>query len=166
MTNRERYGVFGHSAGGQFVHRMLSFGFRDRVAVAVSANAGTYAMPDLEIPWPFGLGQTEVTTETLAPLLNFPLTVMAGANDTKTTGRYFPKGPRSMRQGETRYHRAHNYVRLGHAAAQSLGTECTWSVIDVPDVGHDGHGMSIAAAPVIAAALHASEPFPPSVDRG
>jgi poly(3-hydroxybutyrate) depolymerase len=166
VTNRERYGVFGHSAGGQFVHRMLSFGFRDRVAVAVSANAGTYAMPDLDVPWPFGLGQTEVTTETLTPLLNFPLTVMAGTNDIKTTGRYFPKGPRSMRQGETRYHRAHNYVRLAHAAALSLGTECSWSVIDVPDVGHDGLGMSIAAAPVIAAALHASEPFPPSVDRG
>jgi poly(3-hydroxybutyrate) depolymerase len=166
VTNRERYGVFGHSAGGQFVHRMLSFGFRDRVAVAVSANAGTYAMPDLDIPWPFGLGQTEVTRETLTSLLNFPLTVMAGTNDTKTTGRYFPKGPRSMRQGETRYHRAHNYVRLGHAAAQSLGTHCTWAVLDVPDVGHDGHGMSIAAAPVIAAALHASEPFPPQTDHG
>ena len=50
--------LFGHSAGGQFVHRMLSFGFRDRVAVAVSANAGTYAMPDLSTPWPFGLGET------------------------------------------------------------------------------------------------------------
>lgn len=166
VTNRERYGVFGHSAGGQFVHRMLSFGFRDRVAAAISANAGTYAMPDLDIPWPFGLGQTEVTTATLAPLLNFPLTVMAGTNDTKTTGRYFPKGPRSMRQGETRYHRAHNYVRLGHAAARTLGTECTWTVIDVPDVGHDGRGMSIAAAPVIAAALHASEPFRGATDRG
>jgi poly(3-hydroxybutyrate) depolymerase len=166
VTKRERYGVFGHSAGGQFVHRMLSFGFRDRVAVAVSANAGTYAMPDLDVAWPFGLGQTEVTSETLVSLLNFPLTVMAGTNDTKTTGRYFPKGPRSMRQGETRYHRAHNYVRLGHAAARSLGTHCTWSVIDVPDVGHDGHGMSIAAAPVIAAALHASEPFPAPTDRG
>ena len=60
LTNRQRYGLFGHSAGGQFVHRMLSFGFRDRVAVAVSANAGTYAMPDLATPWPFGLGETNL----------------------------------------------------------------------------------------------------------
>jgi poly(3-hydroxybutyrate) depolymerase len=166
VTKRERYGVFGHSAGGQFVHRMLSFGFRDRVVAAVSANAGTYAMPDLTVPWPFGLGETEVTPESLAALLEFPITVMAGMNDTKTTGRYFPKGPRSTRQGEARWHRAHNYVRLGQATAESLGSSCAWSVIDVPDVGHDGHGMSIAAAPVIAAALHASEPFPPSGDRG
>ena len=50
LTRRQRYGLFGHSAGGQFVHRMLSFGFRDRVAVAVSANAGTYAMPTWRLP--------------------------------------------------------------------------------------------------------------------
>ncbi len=166
VTQRQRYGVFGHSAGGQFVHRMLSFGFRDRVAVAVSANAGTYAMPDLDIAWPFGLGQTELTPEALAVWLAFPIVVMAGTNDTKTTGRFFPKGPRSMRQGETRYHRAHNYVGLGRDTARALGTHCAWTVIDVPDVGHDGHGMSIAAAPVIAAALHASEPFPPPSDHG
>ena len=34
--------------------------FRDRVAAAVCANAGTYAMPDLDVAWPFGLGDTEV----------------------------------------------------------------------------------------------------------
>jgi hypothetical protein len=156
VTRRERYGLFGHSAGGQFVHRMLSFGFRDQVAAAVCANAGTYAMPDLTIAWPFGLGQTEVTPVSLAALLASPITVMAGMNDTKTTGRYFPKGPRSMRQGETRWHRAHNYVALGQSAAEALDARCAWTVIDVPDVGHDGHGMSVAAAPVLAALLHAS----------
>jgi hypothetical protein len=158
VTNRQRYGLFGHSAGGQFVHRMLSFGYRDNVAVAVSANAGTYAMPDLETAWPFGLGATELEAEALRALVEFPITVMAGTNDTKTTGRYFPKGPRSMRQGAHRYERAHNYVRNGHTAAESLGTRCNWRVIDVPDVGHDGERMSVAAAPVIATALHASEP--------
>ena len=157
ITRRQRYGLFGHSAGGQYVHRMLSFGYRDRIAIAVSANAGTYAMPDLEVPWPFGLGETELTPGSLAALLRFRITVMAGTNDTKTTGKFFPKGPRSNRQGLTRHERAHNYVRLGREAAVTLGTQCAWTVIDVPGVGHDGKGMSAAAAPVIAAALHASE---------
>ena len=157
ITARQRYGLFGHSAGGQFVHRMISFGFRDRVSVAVSANAGTYAMPELDTPWPFGLGQTEVTPELLKDLLAFPLTVMAGTNDTKTTGRFFPKGPRSLRQGATRYERAHTYVRQGRAAAAALGVQCAWRVIDVQGVGHEGGGMSVAAAPIIAPALHASD---------
>jgi len=154
VTSRQSYGLFGHSAGGQYVHRMLSFGFRDEVAVAVSANAGTYAMPDLATPWPFGLGETDVDTEGLRALLAFPITAMAGTEDVLTTGRFFPKGPRSMRQGATRYERAQNYVQSGHAAAAALQTSCAWKVIDVPGVGHDGKGMSAAAGPVVAAALH------------
>ncbi len=157
VTQRQRYGQFGHSAGGQFVHRMLSFGFRDRVAVAVSANAGTYAMPDLATPWPFGLGDTALDADALRALLVFPLTVLTGTGDIKTTGRYFPKGPRSMRQGATRHERAHSYVRNGHAAASALQTRCAWTLVDVPGVGHDGAGMSAAAVPLVARALHASE---------
>lgn len=153
ITTAERYGLFGHSAGGQYVHRMLSFGFRDRVAVAVSANAGTYAMPDLTTAWPWGLGATEVTADALRALLTFPLTIMAGTADTKTTGRFFPKGAKSMKQGPTRHARAHTYFRLGQAAAAELGVPLAWRVMDVPDVGHDGRLMSDAAAPVIAAAL-------------
>ena len=166
ITRRQRYGVFGHSAGGQYVHRMLSFGFRDRVAVAVSANAGTYAMPDLDIPWPFGLGEVGLTPDTLKSVLEFPITVMAGTEDTKTTGKFFPKGPRSLRQGLHRHERAHNYVRMGHAMAESLGTTCGWTVIDVPGIGHSGRGMSAAATPVVAAALHASEPLLSEPARG
>ena len=112
ITTTQRYGLFGHSAGGQYVHRMLSFGYRDRVAVAISANAGTYAMPDLAIDWPWGLGGTEVTRDDLATLLTFPITIMAGTEDTKTTGRFFPKGPKSLKQGPTRYARAH--IVLAH----------------------------------------------------
>jgi poly(3-hydroxybutyrate) depolymerase len=153
ITTRQQYGLFGHSAGGQFVHRMLSFGYRDRVAVAISANAGTYAMPDLSTPWPFGLGETDVEADALRALLAFPITVMAGTEDVLTTGRFFPKGPRSMRQGATRYERAQNYVRSGHTAAAMLQTRCAWTVIDVPGVGHDGKRMCAAALPVISAAL-------------
>jgi hypothetical protein len=157
VTKRRRYGEFGHSAGGQFVHRMLSFGWRRRVAVAVAANAGTYAIPDLDIPWPFGLGEVGLDAEALREVLRFRITVMAGTEDTRVTGRFFPKGPRSMRQGAHRFERAHNYVRAGRDVAAALGTRCAWTVINVPDVGHDGARMSAAAAPIVAAALHASE---------
>jgi predicted esterase len=154
VTTRVHYGLFGHSAGGQFVHRMLSFGYRDHVAVAVSANAGTYAMPDLGIDWPWGVGATGLDEPALRQLLAFPITVMAGTEDTVTNGKFFPGGPRSMRQGAHRYERAQNYVRLGHQAAAARGIDCAWRVIDVPGVGHDGRGMAAAAAPLIAHALH------------
>lgn len=153
ITQQPRYGLFGHSAGGQFVHRMLSFGYRDHVAVAVSANAGTYAMPDLEIDWPWGLGATEVTAGDLPALLAFPLTIMTGMEDTKTTGKYFPGGPKSRLQGPHRHARAHSYFAAGNRAAGELKVGLGWRLIDVPGVGHDGRRMSDAAAPIIAKAL-------------
>jgi len=153
ITTAPRYGVFGHSAGGQYVHRMLSFGYREHIGIAVSANAGTYAMPDLSIDWPWGLGATGLTEADLPSLLDLPLTIMAGTDDTKTTGRFFPKGPKSLRQGEHRHARAHTYHRLGCAAAKRLGVGCQWRLVDVPGVGHDGRRMSDAAAPLIAEAL-------------
>ena len=153
VTRTERYGLFGHSAGGQFVHRMLSFGYRDRVAVAISANAGTYAMPDLTIGWPWGLGGTGVDASALAEWLTFQLIVMAGTEDTRTAGKHFPGGPRSMCQGEHRYARAHTYLRTGMTTAEALGARCAWQVIDVTGVGHDGRQMSAAAAPIFRARL-------------
>jgi hypothetical protein len=95
-------------------------------------------MPDLAAPWPFGLGDTDVDTDALRALLGFRITVMAGTADVSTSGRFFPKGPRSMRQEATRFERAHSYVQSGHATAAALQTSCAWAIVDVPGVGHDG----------------------------
>jgi hypothetical protein len=151
VTTVDRYGLFGHSAGGQYVHRMLSFGYREHVAVAISANAGTYAMPDLGIDWPWGLGG--VPADDLDTVLAFPLTIMAGTEDTKVTGRFFPKGPNSMRQGPHRFGRAHTYLQSGREAAARRGVMCAWTLQEVAGVGHDGRGMSNAAAPLVRAQL-------------
>ena len=65
------------------------------------------------------------------------------------TGEHFPKEEQAMKQGGTRYERAHRYVANARAAASRLGIECAWKIIDVPDVGHEGDRMSVAAAPVL-----------------
>jgi poly(3-hydroxybutyrate) depolymerase len=161
VTRQAGYGLFGHSAGGQYVHRLLSLGFRDRVIAAVTANAGTYAMPDLAIDFPYGLGTTgagkdSVDEEALRALLHFPLTVMAGTADIDNTSANFPKEPQAMAQGSTRVERAHCYVANARDAAARLGIQCAWTIFDVPGVDHDGARMSAAAAPVLGAALHAA----------
>lgn len=156
LTARARYGVFGHSAGGQFVHRMISLGIRNRVAAAVTANAGAYAMPDLDEAWPFGLGETDLSDADLRALLQFRLTVMAGTADIDASSPNFPKEPSAMRQGGTRYARAHNYIARARAQAEARGMACAWTIVDVEGVGHDGGRMAAAAAPILSAALHAA----------
>jgi hypothetical protein len=160
VTRRNTYGMFGHSAGGQFVHRLLSFGFRDRVVAAVTANAGTYAMADLDVAFPYGLGGFDVDQDALRAFLEFRLTVMAGTADVDNTSPHFPRENAAMAQGDTRYARAHRYIDNARAQAARLGTRCAWTIVDVADVGHDGERMSQAAAPILSAALHAAERFP------
>ncbi len=157
ITARRRYGVFGHSSGGQFVHRLISLGFRDAVAAAATANAGTYAMPDLEVAFPYGLGETQLDGTALRALLAFRLTVFAGTADVDAASPHFPNEAAAMQQGPTRFARAHAYMAAARDAAKRYGVRCAWTIIEVADVGHDGKQMSAAAAPVLAAALHASE---------
>ncbi len=156
VTRRRGFGQFGHSAGAQFVHRALSLGFREGVQTAVSANAGTYAMPELAVDFPFGLGATGLDASALAAMLRFRLTVMAGTADVDTKSEHFPKDAAAMAQGGTRYERAHRYIGAARAAAHAAGVQCGWTIIDVPGVGHDGERMSAAAAPILSAALHAA----------
>ena len=155
LTRRERFGLWGHSAGGQFVHRMISMGLTEGVAAAVTANAGTYAMPDPSVEFPFGLGGLGLNDENLRALLQFRLTVMAGTADIDSASEHFPKDAAAMAQGGTRYERAHRYIATARAQAARLGMQCAWTVVDVTGVDHDGQRMSVAAAPVLSAALHA-----------
>ena len=154
LTRRESYGAWGHSAGGQFVHRMISLGFTDRVVAAATANAGTYAFPALDVDFPFGLGGTGLGDAGLARLLRFRLTVMAGTADIDATSAHFPKDAAAMAQGGTRYERAHRYIAAARAQAARLGVHCAWTIVDVAGVDHDGCRMSAAAAPLLSAALH------------
>jgi poly(3-hydroxybutyrate) depolymerase len=156
VTRVRKHGVFGHSAGGQFVHRMVSLGFRDDLAAAVTANAGSYAMPTLDVAFPFGLGGTGLTAADLPALFAFPLSVMAGTHDVDNQAPNFPREPEAMRQGDTRYARAHAYFAAARAQAAALGCPCAWTITDVPGVAHDGKRMSAAAAPLLSAALHAA----------
>jgi hypothetical protein len=156
VTALPRYGLFGHSAGGQFVHRAMSLGFRERVAVAATANAGSYAMPDLGVAFPYGLGEAGLDDAALRALLAFRLMVFAGTADIDTTDENFPRNEPAMRQGSTRYARAHAYVAAAREAARQHGIPCNWTITDVPDVGHDGARMSAAAVATMAAALHSA----------
>lgn len=44
-------------------------------------------------------------------------------------------------------------VRSERTAATALQTNCSWTIIDVPDVGHDRKRMSATAAPVVSAVM-------------
>jgi hypothetical protein len=52
---RTTFGIFGNSAGSQFVLRYLALMEASQVDVAVASNSGWYMLPDLTISYPIGM---------------------------------------------------------------------------------------------------------------
>lgn len=146
VTSRAQAHLFGHSAGSQFVHRLLSTQPPGPFAPVVVANAGWYTLPTLDRPYPEGLGGLGLTRADLVALLAFPLLILAGEGDTATAGPSLPMQVEAMQQGPHRFARAKHYLAFARAEAAQLGIDCAWRLQQVPLIGHDGAAMSRVAA--------------------
>ena len=147
LTARRQAYLWGHSAGGQFVHRLMATQPHDWLEAAAPANAGWYTLPTLDLPYPEGLGGIGLEQGDVARLLGYPMTIFAGDRDTETAADNLPKHEAALRQGPHRFARAHYYLARGQAEAARLGVPCRWRLVVVPGIGHEGMRMSgIAAA--------------------
>ena len=144
-SRRTGYGLFGHSAGAQLVHRMLTFHPCDRVERAVAANAGCYTMPAMEERFPYGLGEMAPHAD-VARLLAKPLTILLGEEDCDPDSPMLLKSPEAMRQGPHRFARGQAYFREGEALAAKLGVPFGWRLVTVPGVGHSNKKLAPYAA--------------------
>ena len=138
--------LFGHSAGGQFVHRFASTLGADGFAGVVAGNPGWYTLPDAALSFPGGLANIGLPADALARLLATPLVILAGDQDTETSDPNLPAEPAALRQGPHRFARAHHYFAAGQKAAAQLGMPLAWQLHDVAGIGHDGEAMSHVCA--------------------
>lgn len=135
-SRQEKYYLYGHSAGSQFVHRQLIIGASDHVEMAFAANAGQYAMPEAgEAPFPWSLTGLDLSRKDLAKLFSLNLYVLLGENDVEQ-GRYLPKGNIRDKQGPNRLARGKKFYKTGKKQAKKLGLDFNWKLVTVPDVGH------------------------------
>lgn len=142
------YDIWGHSAGGQFVHRYLLATPHARVRRAIATNAGNYTFP---LPnglidengkrwgWPYSIYGTPLADpENLKSYFAKPLIVHGGDLDTTTTRKDFPKDPPSSAQGAHRYERAQNFYAEAKKLAAEMGVPFNWEFVTLPGVGHAG----------------------------
>lgn len=147
----ERYTIYGHSAGAQFVHRYVLFMPEARIEQAIAANAGWYTMPDRAIAFPYGLEGAPVAPDMLKSALGKPLTVLLGTADTDSADPDLRTTPEANQQGPHRFARGQSFFAEGRALAASLGAPFGWRMEHVPGVGHKNGLMAEAAAGLIAA---------------
>ena len=142
VTTREKAYLWGHSAGGQYTHRLMATQDHGIFEAVGPANAGWYTLPTLETPYPQGLGGIGLTQDDVVKLLAYPMVIFAGDQDIETEGPSLPSHPAARAQGPHRFARAHNYLAQGQAEAARLGVACNWQLIVVPGIGHEGMRMS------------------------
>ncbi len=143
------YALYGHSAGGQFVHRFVAFAEAPRLEAAVSANSGWYTMPS-DAAFPYGWGGAAAGLVSPRTAFRRPLTIMLGTADTDRADPNLRTTAEADAQGLTRLARGQAFF----AAAQAQ-TDATslfgWRIAYAPGVGHDNGKMAPFAIPHLAA---------------
>ena len=153
-TTQTDYRIFGHSAGGQFVHRMLLFLPDNRASVLVSANPGWYTMPewrkaDAQDPFPYSLVGARVGKPELERALARRYVLMLGTSDVDPDADNLSKTPGAEREGASRYQRGQAFFKAAGAAAETLKVPFAWKLVEVPGVAHQGSAMSRHAADLL-----------------
>ena len=153
-VDQANYVLFGHSAGGQFVHRMALFRPDSRASVVVAANPGWYTMPEWRKektadPFPYSLVGSPAGEAELRAALARRLILLVGEKDDDPDDESLFNSDAARREGATRVDRGENFFKAATVAANDLGVKLAWELVEVPDVAHSGATMSRIAADTV-----------------
>jgi|AntAceMinimDraft_5_1070358.scaffolds.fasta_scaffold00730_14 poly(3-hydroxybutyrate) depolymerase len=143
------YYLFGHSAGGQFVHRYVFFGKPKRMKLALAANSGWYTLPTRAAKWPYGLAGLKRSLYDVDALLKAPLTILLGDQDIDPYAENLRHTPEADAQGMNRYDRGIYFLKRSNTIAEQRQIRSAWSYHVVPGVAHDNAAMAVAAAALV-----------------
>jgi hypothetical protein len=141
------YDMFGHSAGGQLLHRLVLFRPGSMANRVLAANSGWYTVPTFDDVFPYGLANSTLTRATVEAAFGADLVVFLGELDDENEVRGdLVRTPEVDVQGVSRIERGKYFYNSAVRTAAGLGAELKWKLEVVPGVGHDLERMSTAAA--------------------
>ena len=141
-VRNDKYRIYGHSGGAQFVQRYLLFSNDSRIDKAVLANAGFYTFMNQNL-YPFGLRDIDLDDEEIKRVLRTKVALYVGENDTERNFRSL-KGARA--QGKNRLARGETFFLSLVSYAEELKMPFRWQYQIIKNVGHDNAGMTSGAA--------------------
>lgn len=142
----ETYDMFGHSAGGQILHRLTLFNPDNKAKRILASNSGWYTIPSVNDKFPYGLKGVMVTDKQVEKAFKANLVVFVGEEDDENETRgHLVRSPETDKQGTHRLARGKYFYNKSKDYADSLGVEFNWELKIIPGVGHDYQRMSKAA---------------------
>ena len=141
FTTKKFY-LFGHSAGGGFVHRYLLFNPKAPIIKAVAANPAFVTLPDRDIRYPFGLKNVPISDKNMQSWFNMDLAIMLGEDDLGPRTKPLSNGPDARTQGANCFERGKLLYSRAKGKANEYGENFKWELITVPGVGHDNYNLA------------------------
>jgi hypothetical protein len=150
----ETYVLFGHSAGAQFVHRMVLMMPEARWSMAFVGNAGYYTLPvgNAEAggrDWPYSLGNTPATRDSLRLSFGKPLLVLLGDQDNDPAHFQLNNSAGAKAQGPHRLARGRFFFAAAEAEAKRLDLPFNWRMFVVPGIAHEQEKIAATAARIL-----------------
>jgi hypothetical protein len=136
------YDMFGHSGGGQFVHRFVLFKPNARFDKAIAANSGWYTVPDGIANYPYGIMSSPLSSTSPSKYFERKLFVTVGALDNNGSDPSLRHNVASDLQGLNRLDRANYFYITSQKYAQKTSSNFNWKFQTVPNSGHDATKMS------------------------
>jgi pimeloyl-ACP methyl ester carboxylesterase len=149
VVKAKTYKIYGHSAGGQFVHRFVLIKPDARFEVAIAANAGVYTMPTDEYAFPLGLKNVDVSGETLKKAFKKKLIVLLGDKDTDENHKDLPKTSGAMAQGKHRFARGIRFFGVAKEKAKKFETPFRWQLKRAKNANHSNTQMAKTASKLL-----------------
>mgnify|MGYP000403214235 FL=1 len=147
QSKQIEYDIFGHSAGGQILHRFTIFQPKSKARHILAGNSGFYTLPTTSASLPFGTQGIEITKADLEMAFSKRLVLFLGELDNaEEQGGTLLRSPSADKQGLHRLARGTYFYETSKNIAQGLGVPYEWKIEVVPQVGHNHRIMGDAAA--------------------
>jgi len=117
------YDIVGHSAGGQFLHRLVLFVPEARFRRAIASSPGRYAFPTPDVLVPYGMGGTNAAS-LLRQALRRDFVLLLADRDTSDRERE----PQAMAQGSNRFARGLRFFAAATEQAVQLDIQHHWQL--------------------------------------
>lgn len=141
-TAASTYDMFGHSGGGQFVHRFVLLKPNARYNRAIAANSGWYTVPDGVASFPYGILNCPITATNPNNYFTRKLYITVGSLDNNGSDPSLRHNTQCDLQGLNRLDRANYFFSKSQLYANSVGAAFNWQFHTVNNSGHDAVLMS------------------------
>ncbi len=146
-SNQRNYDMFGHSAGGQILHRFVITHPNSKANRILASNAGTYTLADYNTNYPFGIKNIDVPEKRLKKAFSKNLVLFLGELDNEyETGGKMLRSKTADIQGTHRLARGNYFYINSIENAKNLNAKIKWKLVVIPEIGHNQKEMAQAAA--------------------